>query len=129
MNTIIKQFNDISIDFLTQTSPLVGSSYLYKYKLMTKVNCMYAIDLIIQNVLPFKNRIINRDETFFMNKSIDTSMNNYMDDVIGIKQIYHTIDKQSKKNIWEIILALVYLAEERYIIINNKSHLMNIYNN
>ena len=32
MNEIIKQFNDISIDFLTQTSEIVGCSYLYKYK-------------------------------------------------------------------------------------------------
>lgn len=124
MNTIIKQFNDISIDFLTQTSSLVGSSYLYKFKLMTKVNCVYAIDSFIQNVLPYKNKIVNRDETFFMNKSID----NYMDDIIGIKQIYHTLDEESKNNIWEIVLALVYLAEERYIIINNKSNLMNAFN-
>ena len=85
MNNIIKQFNEISIDFLTQTSAIVGSSYLYKYKLMTKVNSIFAIDLFIQNVLPFKNRILNRDESFFINKSID---NNYMDDIIGIKKIY-----------------------------------------
>ena len=124
MNTIIKQFNDISIDFLTQTSSLVGSSYLYKFKLMTKVNCVYAIDSFIQNVLPYKNKIVNREESFFMNKSID----NYMDDIIGIKQIYHTLDEESKNNIWEIVLALVYLAEERYIIINNKSNLMNAFN-
>jgi hypothetical protein len=119
MNNIIKQFNEISIDFLTQTSALVGSSYLYKYKLMTKVNSIFAIDLFIQNVLPFKSKILNRDESFFINKSID---NNYMDDVIGIKQIYHTLDEQSKDNIWEIVLALVYLSEERYIMINNRQN-------
>ncbi len=91
---------------------------------MTKVNCVYAIDSFIQNVLPYKNKIVNREESFFMNKSID----NYMDDIIGIKQIYHTLDEESKNNIWEIVLALVYLAEERYIIINNKSNLMNAFN-
>ncbi len=124
MNTIIKQFNEISTDFLSQTSSIVGNTYLYKYKLMTKVNCVYAIDLFIKNVLPFKNRIINRDETFFINKSID----NYMDDIIGIKQIYHKLDYESKNNIWEIVLALVYLAEERYNLTNNKSNLMNAFN-
>jgi hypothetical protein len=121
MNNIIKEFNEISIDFLTQTSSLVGSSYLYKFKLMTRVNSIFAIDLFIQRVLPFKDKIIDRDETFFLNKSVD---GDYMDDVIGIKQIYHTLDSQSKENIWEIILALVYLAEERYIINNNKHNLM-----
>jgi hypothetical protein len=113
MNNIIKEFNDISIDFLTQTSSLVGSSYLYKFKLMTRFNSMFAIDLFIERVLPFKNKIVQRDETFFLNKNLDTD--DYMDDVIGIKQIYHTLDKQSKENIWDIVLALVYLAEERYI--------------
>ena len=112
MNNIIKEFNDISIDFLTQTSSIVGLTYLYKFKLMTRVNSIFAIDLFIEKVLPFKHKIIERDESFFLNKNID----NYMDDVIGIKQIYHTLDKQSKENIWDIILALVYLAEERHSI-------------
>ena len=113
MNNIIKEFNDISIDFLTQTSSLIGSTYLYKFKLMTRFNSMFAIDLFIERVLPFKNKIVQKDETFFLNKNLDTD--DYMDDVIGIKQIYHTLDRQSKENIWDIVLALVYLAEERYI--------------
>ena len=113
MNNIIKEFNDISIDFLTQTSSLMGSTYLYKFKLMTRFNSIFAIDLFIERVLPFKHKIMQRDETFFLNKNLDTD--DYMDDVIGIKQIYHTLDRQSKENIWDIVLALVYLAEERYI--------------
>ena len=117
MNNII-QFNNISIDFLTQMSQYVGSTYLYKYKLMTSFNCMYAIDMFIENVLIYKKKIINKDETFFMNKNVDS---NYMNDIIGIKSIYHTLDKESKDNIWDIMHALVYLAEERYKSINSKS--------
>jgi len=112
MNNIIKEFNEISIDFLTQTSSLVGSSYLYKFKLMTRFNSIFAIDLFIQRVLPLKNKIIERDESFFLTKNVD---DDYMDDIIGIKQVYHTLDRQSKENIWDMVLALVYLAEERYI--------------
>jgi hypothetical protein len=120
MNNIIKEFNDISIDFLTQTSSIVGSSYLYKFKLMTRFNSIFAIDLFIQRVLPFKNKIIEHDESFFLNKNIDNDDDNdYMDDIIGIKQVYHTLDRQSKENIWDIVLALVYLAEERYINMKN----------
>jgi hypothetical protein len=115
MNNIIKEFNDISIDFLTQTSSIVGSSYLYKFKLMTRFNSIFAIDLFIKRVLPFKNKIIERDESFFLNKNIVKDDDDYMDDIIGIKQVYHTLDKQSKENIWDIVLALIYLAEERYI--------------
>ena len=120
MNNIIKEFNDISIDFLNQTSSLVGSSYLYKFKLMTRFNSIFAIDLFIQRVLPLKHKIIERDETFFLNNNVD---DDYMDDVIGIKHVYHTLDYESKENIWDMVLALVYLAEERYINMehNNKT--------
>ncbi len=119
MNNIIKEFNEISLDFLSQTAPLVGNSYFYKFKLMTKVNCLFAIDLFIQKVLPYKQQIMSKDETYFINKSTD--MTDYMDDIIGIKQIYHTLDEKSKENIWEILLALVYLAEERYIYTNKRN--------
>jgi hypothetical protein len=118
MNNIIKEFNEISVDFLSQTAVLVGYSYLYKFKLMTRVNSIFAIDLFIQKVLPYKQQIMSKDESFFINKSTD--MTDYMDDIIGIKQIYHTIDDKSKENIWEILLALVYLAEERHIYNNRK---------
>ncbi len=128
MNDIIKQFNEISIDFLTQTSEIVGSSYLYKFKLITKVNSIFAIDLFIQRVIPHKKKIVERDETFFMNRTMgsDDPYSDYMDDIIGIKKIYHTLDTESKNNIWEIVLALLYLAEER-ITLNNKK--MNAYSN
>ncbi len=112
MNKIITDFNNISIDFLTQTAPITGYTYLYKFKMLTNINCIYAIDKFIENVLPYKNRIINKDESFFMNKNIDSE---YINDIIGIKQIYHTLDNESKENIWNILMALVYLAEERYL--------------
>ena len=119
MNNIIKEFNEISLDFLSQTASVAGYSYFYKFKLMTKVNCLFAIDLFIQKVLPYKQQIMSKDETYFINKSTD--MTDYMDDIIGIKQIYHTLDDKSKENIWEILLALVYLAEERYIMSNKRN--------
>ncbi len=121
MNNIIQQFNNISIDFLTQMAVHMGSSYLYKYKLMTSFNCMYAIDMFIENVLLYKHRIINKEESFFINKSVDSNYVecNYIDDIIGIKSIYHTLDIISKENIWNILTALVYLAEERYKLLNN----------
>jgi hypothetical protein len=117
MSTIIKQFNEISIDFLTQTSSFVGKSYLLKFKLVTTVNSVYGIDLFINTVLPYKYKIVEKDETFFLNNEFKEG-ENYMNDIIGFKKIYHTLDDKSKENLWEIILSLVCLAEERHI---NKS--------
>ena len=119
MNNVIKQFNDISIDFLTQTSSLVGNTYIFKFKLMTKVNSIYAIDLFIERVLPFKHKILQKDESFFLTNEFDET-ENYMNDIIGMKQIYHTLDDKSKDNLWEIVLSLVYLAEERHFHKKNK---------
>ncbi len=128
MNDIIKQFNEISIDFLTQTSDVVGSSYLYKFKLMTKVNSIFAIDLFINRVIPHRTKIIDRDETFFMNRTMgsDDPYADYMDDIIGIKKIYHTLDTESKNNIWDIVLALLYLAEERVLLNSKKNNYTNV---
>ncbi len=120
MKNIIKEFNKISIDFLTQTSNLVGNKYLYKYKLITKINCAYAIDSFIQKVLPFKEQIVNKNEDFFINKSSDANMKEYINDIIGIQEVYFKLDDNSKENIWDILLALVYLAEERYKLKNQK---------
>ncbi len=125
MNEIIKKFNDISIDFLSQTSKIVGMKYLLKFKFVTKINSVYAIDIFIRRILPHKDQIHIRDEQFFLEKTNDNEFNEYMNDITGIKTIYHTLDDKSKENIWEILLALVYLAEERHKYINNKSKAYN----
>jgi hypothetical protein len=125
MNEIIKKFNDISIDFLAQTSKIVGMKYLLKFKFVTKINSVYAIDIFIRRILPHKDQIHTRDEQFFLEKADDNEFNEYMNDITGIKTIYHTLDDKSKENIWEILLALVYLAEERQKYINNKSKAYN----
>ena len=121
MNEIIKKFNTISIDFLSQTSKLVGTKYVFKFKFVTKFNSAYAIDIFIRRILPHKERIQIRDEMFFLEKSNDEEFNQYMNDITGIKTIYHTLDDKSKENIWDILLALLYLAEERHKHMNKKN--------
>ncbi len=111
MSKIIDNFNEITLDFLNQMSPLTGKTYYYKYLLAIKFNSSYGIDSFIENGLQFKNKILTRDDRFFLNHDIN---NDYINDIIGIKEIYHTLDHKSKKSIWEILSALVYLAEERY---------------
>ncbi len=110
MNNIIKDFNQISVDFLEQTSKIAGIKYLTKFKLMTRINSVYAIDRFIVNVLPYKQFIIDKDELFFLNKEVSED---FVKDVEWIKDVYFQLDDASKENIWNIVLALVCLAEER----------------
>ena len=123
MSRIVENFNEITIDFLNQMAPLTGKKYYYKYSLAIKFNSSYGIDSFIENVLHFKEKILNKDESFFLNHDVD---NNYINDIIGIKEIYHTLDNKSRKSIWEILFALVYLAEERYnLVISNRNKYIN----
>jgi hypothetical protein len=113
MNNIIKQFNDISLEFMKQSEKITGSSYTYQFKLMTKINSLIAIDMYIKNILPYKNYIYNKDERFFINMDIETSYMAYLTDIIQIKKIFKQLDKETKNNIWEYIQALTLLAEEK----------------
>jgi hypothetical protein len=117
MNDIIKEFNKISIDFLEQTSKHVGKKYLHKFKLATGVNSVYAIDRFIINVLQYKPFIVNKDETFFLNKEVSSE---FVKDVEWIKDVYFKYDDESKSHVWDTVLALVCLAEERHNIKINK---------
>ncbi len=119
MNDIIKEFNKISIDFLEQTSKHVGKKYLNKFKLATSVNSVYAIDRFIINVIPYKKFIVSRDETFFLNKEVSAE---FVKDVEWIKDVYFKYDDESKGHVWDTVLALVCLAEERHNIKFNKKN-------
>jgi hypothetical protein len=110
MNNIVKEFNKISIDFLEQTSQIAGKKYLSKFKFITGINNMYAIDRFIKNVLPYKNYINSKDEHFFLNKDVDSE---FAEDIAWIKEAYFKLDDLSKDNVWNIVIALVLLAEER----------------
>ena len=110
MNNIVKEFNRVSLDFLEQTSQIAGKKYLNKFKFITGINNMYAIDRFIKNVLPFKNYIIEKNEEFFLNKNVDSE---FAEDIAWIKETYFSLDDVSKDNVWNIVIALVLLAEER----------------
>ncbi len=118
MKHIIKKFNDISLSLLEQTSPLTGNSYMSKFKLLIKVNCTMPIDTFIQHILPHKEKIINKNEEFFIVKSKETA---YFNEILGLTEIYYKLDGDSRNNIWDIVLALMCLAEERHLLKVNKN--------
>ncbi len=118
MKHIIKKFNDISINLLEQTSSLTGNSYMNKFKLLIKVNCTMPIDTFIQHILPHKEKIITKNEEFFIIKSQETI---YFNEILGLTEIYYKLDEDSRNGIWDIMLALMYLAEERHNLKKNKN--------
>ena len=118
MKDIINKFNGIVLNLLEQTSSLTGSSYLMKFNILIKINSAKPIDMFITHALPHKEYILSKNEHFFIMKSKESKLD--FNQVIGITDIYYKLDEDSKNNIWDIIMALMYLAEERHKIKNNK---------
>lgn len=116
MKQIVDDFNSISLNFLKQTAPLTNKEYLFKFKMSKTLDKYKPIDLFIKNILPHRERIVKRDETFFLTYTNHTS---YTADISHIQKIYPLLDDDSKNNTWNIILSLLLLAEQRYTL-NNK---------
>ena len=122
MNTIITQFNLIVEDLLQQTTIMLGTKYLFNFKTIVIFNCSAPIDKFTTIMLPYKEYIMKKNTSFFMNKDIKT--HNYSTDIIDLKKIFMTIDDDSKNNIWDSLQALILLCEDR-VAINSKNHSVN----
>ena len=115
MSNIIIQFNTIVEDLLQQTTSLVGTKYLFNYKMMVRMNVIAPIEHFTVAMLPYKKYILDKNTDFFLNKRIDCSQSNKIttDDIFNLKKIFTEIDQESQDNIWNILTALIILCEER----------------
>jgi hypothetical protein len=120
----IKAFNSIIESFLLQTSELVGTTYLTYFKKVTKVNSLIAIENGIRFMLPHKNKIFNKDDSYFSDDSLLVSQLNestltqkfnvdqILSEIFRLKDIYYKLDHESKNNVWNILQALTQLMIE-----------------
>lgn len=122
---IIKQFNEILDSFLIQISSLVGTTYHYQFQKIIQVNSLLPIEQFLVYALPMRDKIINRDETYFNNNdnhkdNIDSKIT--LNEIIRLQGIYSKIDSISKSNLWDIMQALLFLGEE-YLANNKEKYL------
>lgn len=120
----IKQFNEILSSFLIQISPLVGSTYHNQFQTIVKYNSLLPIEQFLVHALPVRDKILNRDESYFNNNSnhIDKIGDNeyILNEILRLQNIYNEIDETSRSNVWDIFQAMLILGEE-YIIIKMKN--------
>ena len=107
----LNRFNDTLESLLLQLSQYVGKKYYLKFKTIRKVNSSLPIKLWIENGLEYRQKIMNKDESYFLEKRIDES-NNSFHEILEIKNIYTKIDNNSKKNLWLYLQTLVILSED-----------------
>jgi hypothetical protein len=111
----VKEFNEILESLLVQMSPIIGTTYHKKFVMIIKLNAMMPIKSFITRSVPFREKIINRDETYF---ETDTAVNTldvnakYINNILQLQNIYTKLDKTSRDNVWQIFQCMLVLAEE-----------------
>jgi len=118
---IIKKFNSIMTDLLEQVSPLLGKKYCIYFSQLIKVNSVLPIKNFVEYGIQHKKIIMDRNPDYFLsNETYKTDVKKYYGDkadnklmeILNFKIIYNTIDKDSRDNLWDIVIALLLLAEE-----------------
>jgi len=111
----VKGFNEILESLLIQMSPIIGTTYHKQFMMIIKMNAMMPIKSFIKRSVPFRDKIINRDESYF---ETDTAVNTldvnvkYMNNILQLQNIYTKLDKVSRDNVWQIFQCMLVLAEE-----------------
>jgi len=120
----IKTFNSIIESFLSQTSELVGTTYYTYFKKIIQVNSLIGIENGIHFMLPHKDKIFNKDESYFSDDTdVITKLNTIpipqkysneeiLSEIFRLKDIYYKLDDLSKENVWNILQALTQLIIE-----------------
>ncbi len=123
----IKTFNSILESFLSQTTPLIGTTYHFYFKQLIKINAPLPIKCAVDYMILFKNQILNKDESYFdgtnSDNTVTTKFNEatelsklpaeqVMSELLRLKDIYYQLDNDSKENVWAILQALLQLCIE-----------------
>ena len=112
---IVKDFNTILETLIQQMTPSIGNSYHPLFKKLIKYNAIAPIRTFGEYAFPWKEHIENRDEDFFLNKSLvedATDDNNALTQIFQLQDVWKNLDDESKENLWCMTEALLAMAEE-----------------
>jgi hypothetical protein len=112
----ISEFNDIVLSLLLQLSTNIGIGYVTKFKSIITCNSVLPIERFLIYALPHRDKILQRDESYFTEndnyyKDLKDD-DNKLNEILRLKNIYNILDNNSKKNIWNIFQAMLYLGDE-----------------
>jgi hypothetical protein len=109
-----KQFNDMAETFLSKmekTFPNESKIRIYKqqFALVQMMNSKKPVEMFMENMLPFGEKILSRDEMFFKQ---DEFVNNAesISGKMGLITYWDTMSDTTKKSIWEYIQGLYILG-------------------
>ena len=112
----VKLFNEILESLLVQMSPIIGTTYHKKYMMIIKLNAMMPIQEFLLQATPVRDKILNRDESYFETDTALTTLvdveTKYIKNILKLQNIYTKLDKTSRDNVWQIFQCMLILAEE-----------------
>jgi hypothetical protein len=133
----VKDFNNILSSFLIQVSGLIGTTYSYHLNKIIENNSLLPIEQFLVYAIPYRDKILNRDESYFDKNSSDykddiinkvsSQINEFgnvikvqsnnmdvLDEILRLKNVYYSLDNDSKKNLWDILQAMLVLSEDYF---------------
>lgn len=120
--TTLSKFNKQLLDLTTQIHEMYPNDnnifvFYSSLKLLIKTNVRKPLEYYNNFVCPYKEQIMNEDETFFKSDLNYSEINNNsiknLDNIIEILKVkWDSINDNCKKNIWNYLKVLVLLKEQ-----------------
>ncbi len=117
-----KKFN-LTINNLIDDILLVFPDYQHlksfkeKYNLLIKYNPKKPLGYFKDTVYNYKDKIINKEEDYFIKKEYNTDLENigdnewYLDQVLNIKELWVKLSDENKETIWTYFNILIKLTD------------------
>jgi hypothetical protein len=109
-----KQFNDLAETFLArmeETFPHESKIKVYRqqFQIVQMMNAKKPVEMFMENMYPFGEKILGRDEIFFKR---DEFVNNAesISGKMGLIEYWDTTPETTKNSIWEYIQGLYILG-------------------
>ena len=87
-----------------------------RFNMIIKVNAIKPIHQFIKTAIPVRDKILNRDDTYFEEKDRLDEIKNVnemnMNEIFQLRNIYINLDSASKSNVWDFMTALLVISEE-----------------
>ena len=118
---VVKDFNELLEVLIQQIGPLTGNNSYHKlFKTLVKCNAILPINKFNEYAIDWSTQIESKDESFFLSsKNIEENIHEDEDKddellnrIFQLQNVWTTLDKESKDNLWEMIQALLTLGKK-----------------
>jgi hypothetical protein len=116
---IVKDFNNQLIDLLQQFVSITNDKDIKIYQILLKgliaKNCLMPIENFKEYVLPYKEKIYNQDDDYFLTsedylKNVKSEQS--LLKALKLKEIYKMLNDDGKQNLWNYLKILCFYSEQ-----------------